>query len=255
MIDLQTFILPNIDNGPRDVQTFTNMARSLVKKGVHSVVATPLFWEESDVTRHELILYASAANDWLEEALIPLRVLPGQLVPASPQLLKNYEKQKLLTLNHTDKYLLMSLPYHTLPTNLDSVLYDLQLQGIVPILQAPERHPVFQQHPDKLYGLVKKGFVTQLSAGSILGLNGKQARKSASTFIKHRLAHVIASGVDKRTYWDYSLSKAYDVISDQYGTGQLYTFMENAEAVIEGMALEMEEPEAVKRGKIFKLWA
>lgn len=32
MIDLQTFILPNIDNGPRDVQTFTNMARSLVKK-------------------------------------------------------------------------------------------------------------------------------------------------------------------------------------------------------------------------------
>ncbi|TYR78838.1 capsular biosynthesis protein [Priestia megaterium] len=256
MIDIHTYILPNIDSGPKEVQGFLNMARSLVKCGVTSVVATPVFdCMDSTFSRHELFLYASAANDWLDDSLIPLRVLPGQLIPVSSHLLQHYKEKQLLTLNHTDKYLLLSLPNEDVSPYLEQVLYDLQLQGIVPILQSPECYPAFRDDPEKLYDLVKQGVITQLNAGSILGLNGKKERKAAFTFMKHRLAHVIASGANGKNYWDYSLSKAYDVISDEYGTSRLYTFMENAEAIVDGRAVRREEPEAFRRMRLFKLWA
>jgi len=110
VIDIHTYILPNIDSGPEEVDGFLKMARSLADQGVQSVVATPLYDSDQEFMKHHLFLYVNAANELLTNSYIPLRVLPGQLVPLSPQLLRNYERNQLLTLNHTDKYLFLSLP-------------------------------------------------------------------------------------------------------------------------------------------------
>ncbi|MFE0623401.1 tyrosine-protein phosphatase [Priestia aryabhattai] len=255
MIDIHTYILPNIDSGPEEVDGFLKMARSLADQGVQSVVATPLYDSDQEFMKHHLFLYVNAANEWLTNSCIPLQVLPGQLIPLSPQLLRNYERNQLLTLNHTDKYLFLSLPEYDISPYFEKTLYDLLTKGVVPIIRSPECHPIFRDHPERLYELVKKGVLIQLSAASILGLNGKKERKAACTFIKYRLAHVIASGVHARNYHDYSLSKAYDYISDMYGASELYFFIENAEAIIDGRPVHQLEPEPMKKFSLFKLFS
>jgi protein-tyrosine phosphatase len=255
VIDIHTYILPNIDSGPEEVDGFLKMARSLADQGVQSVVATPLYDSDQEFMKHHLFLYVNAANEWLTNSYIPLQVLPGQLVPLSPQLLRNYERNQLLTLNHTDKYLFLSLPEYDISPYFEKILSDLLTKGIVPILRSPECHPIFRDHPERLYELVKKGVLVQLSAASILGLNGKKERKAALTLIKYRLAHVIASGVHARNYHDYSLSKAYDYISDMYGASELYFFIENAEAIIDGRPVHQLEPEPMKKFSLFKLFS
>lgn len=66
---------------------------------------------------------------------------------------------------------------------------------------------------------------------------------------------MIASGVHARNYHDYSLSKAYDYISDTYGASELYFFIENAEAIIDGRPVHQLEPELMKKFSLFKLFS
>ncbi|MCJ7992231.1 hypothetical protein MUB15_28685 [Priestia sp. OVS21] len=46
MVDLYTHILPNVEKGPRDVNAFLTMAKSLVNQGVKNVVASPLITDK-----------------------------------------------------------------------------------------------------------------------------------------------------------------------------------------------------------------
>jgi len=125
VIDIHTYILPNIDSGPEEVDGFLKMARSLADQGVQSVVATPLYDSDQEFMKHHLFLYVNAANEWLTNSYIPLQVLPGQLVPLSPQLLRNYERNQLLTLNHTDKYLFLSLPDYDVSPYFEKILSEI----------------------------------------------------------------------------------------------------------------------------------
>jgi protein-tyrosine phosphatase len=56
-----------------------------------------------------------------------------------------------------------------------------------------------------LYKFVKKRAVIQLSSDSIIGKNGKPAKKAAMQFLEHNLAHVIASGASLDNYEEHSL--------------------------------------------------
>ena len=72
MIDIHTYILPNIDSGPEEVDGFLKMARSLADQGVQSVVATPLYDSDQEFMKHHLFLlyqtqliHLDDTNQWL----------------------------------------------------------------------------------------------------------------------------------------------------------------------------------------------
>lgn len=76
MVDLYTHILPNVEKGPRDVNAFLTMAKSLVDQGVKNVVASPTY-NGQDLEKQNIMLYVEAANKHLRHAFIPLTILPG----------------------------------------------------------------------------------------------------------------------------------------------------------------------------------
>ena len=47
---------------------------------------------------------------------------------------------------------------------------------MIPIIVHPERNAELIERPDKLYKLVSKGALTQVTAGSLLGKFGKKSK-------------------------------------------------------------------------------
>ncbi|MCZ8493381.1 tyrosine-protein phosphatase [Priestia megaterium] len=253
MIDIHTFVLPNFSKGPKDSETFIHIAKILVKQGVNHAVATPVLNSEAQVKAKEAVGdQVATANQHLQSLSIPLEILPGQKVCASTQVLRLYTES--LTINNTNKYLMIDLPDEGVISQFQHIIYKLQLKSIVPIISEPERSSFILDNPQKLYQFVKNGAIIQLSAASILGQNGRKAKRAAFQFIEHGLAHVIASGVTAQTFKTYGLQQAYDVLSKRYGSRTIYMLKENAESIIRGEALYKERPERIKQTKFLGIF-
>ncbi|MCT9857025.1 tyrosine protein phosphatase [Priestia megaterium] len=253
MIDIHTFVLPNFSKGPKDKDTFIHIAKMLANQGVTHAVATPTINNEVPVESKEAILnQINIANRHLKELSIPLKILLGQKLRSSKQILSLYTES--LPINNTNKYLMMDLTEEGSITQFEDIIYKIQLNEVVPIISEPEMCSLILDNPQKLYQFVKNGAIIQLSAASILGQNGRKAKRAAFQFIEHGLAHVIALGVTAQTFNTYGLQLAYDVLSKRYGSRTVYTLKENAESIIRGEALNKERPERIKQTKFLGIF-
>ena len=177
MIDLHCHILPGIDDGAQTVTDSLAMAKQAVSEGIHTIVATPHHQNGKYVNEHDSIIYqVGQLNDELKQNEIPLKILPGQEVRLYGDLLEDYEAGKIVTLNETNKYILIEFPSNHVPRYAEQLLYELRVKGMIPIIVHPERNAELIERPDKLYDLVSKGALTQVTAGSLLGKFGKKSK-------------------------------------------------------------------------------
>jgi protein-tyrosine phosphatase len=97
------------------------------------------------------------------------------------------------------RYVLLELAANSVPPMFDQPLYRAQLDGWIPIIAHPERNLVFQQRPDLLAELVRNGARTQVTAASLNGEFGREARAAAEAFLDRRLVHFIATDAHNAT--------------------------------------------------------
>jgi protein-tyrosine phosphatase len=153
-----------------------------------------------------------------------------------------------------ETYMILTIPEQEEPAYLEQLLYEIQLNGILPIISQPECHTYFLENKDVFYKIVKKGAIVQLSSDSIIGKNGKPAKKAAMQFIEHNLAHVIASGASLDNYKQHSLRQAYDVIAKEKGAETSQLLMQNAEATFNGQGIQTLPPERIKKTKFLGIF-
>jgi len=83
------------------------------------------------------------------------------------------------------------------PQDLDSLIYELGLRGITPILAHPERAFFMLENPDRVKAFVDKGVPLQVNAGSLLGRYGPASAKFAQEMLDRRQAHFLATDSHK----------------------------------------------------------
>ncbi|MEI4829857.1 CpsB/CapC family capsule biosynthesis tyrosine phosphatase [Bacillus sp. FJAT-53711] len=255
MIDLHCHILPGVDDGAKTAADSVEMAKAAVAEGIHTIVATPHHQNGKYVNERMHILHqVKQLNGLLQEKDINLTVLPGQEVRLYGEMLKDYENNKIVTLNETNKYILIEFPSNHVPRYAEQMLYELRVKGIIPIIVHPERNAELIEHPDKLYNLVSKGVLTQVTAGSLLGNFGKKIKKFSLQLIEHNLTHMIASDAHNTTTRGFHLQAGYDVIKKEFGTNTLMHFKENPYLFISGKSIYKEDPEQIRRKKIFGIF-
>ncbi|GAB1772408.1 CpsB/CapC family capsule biosynthesis tyrosine phosphatase [Priestia megaterium] len=245
MIDIYTHMLPRVEGRK---QQFIDAARYLVNQGVKAV-ATTLDKE----TNTSLFLYVKEANQTLKDNNIPLTIVEGMEVVADRRFAESYQRRDAI-LASNEKYIVLTIPKEEEADYLKQLIYDIQLNKIVPIISEPECHPYFLKNKNTLYKFVKKGAIVQLSSDSIIGKNGKHAKKAAMQFIERNLAHVIASGASLDNYKQHSLRQAYDVITKEKGAETSQLLMQNAAAAFNGQGVHMLPPERIKKTKFLGIF-
>lgn len=208
MLDIHSHILPDLDDGPAALEEAVEMAREAVRAGVSGVVATPHafspFFEVSPLARDMALARFSRE---LEGAGVSLPVFPGFECYAVENLVERIEAESAYLMptdllgNGKCRYVLLELGAGNPVECLDSLLFDCQLQGIVPILAHPERIPEVRRNPRAIEPFVRKGGEIQITAGCLTGIRQMRSRRVCEFLLKNELVAYIAS--DAHCQQDY----------------------------------------------------
>lgn len=254
MIDIHSHILPGIDDGAQTIEDSIKMAKTAVNEGITSIIATPHHKNNQfNNLKSSILTKVNELNSVLKQENIPLTVLPGQEVRIYGEVIEDYNKEEILTLNHT-KYLFIEFPSSSVPRYAERLLYDLQTEGIIPIIVHPERNKELQEKPDLLYQFVKSGALTQVTASSVVGYFGKNVKKFSEQLIEYNLTHFIASDAHNIHNRTFKMAEALDMIEANYGMDYIYLFKENAQFLVEDKNIIKEIPERIKRKKFLGIF-
>ncbi|WP_223701269.1 tyrosine-protein phosphatase [Sutcliffiella deserti] len=255
MIDIHCHILPSVDDGAKHMTESIEMARAAVQQGITTIVATPHHNDGKYLNiKTEVLEKVNELNARLKKEAIDLTILPGQECRITGELLDQYEKGEVLTLNNTGKYLFLELPSNQVPMYTEKLVYDMQMKGLVPIIVHPERNSELIESPEKLYQLVKKGACTQVTAASVAGKFGKKIKKFSLDLIESNLVHFIASDAHNIKNRTFVMKEAYEIIRKEFGQDVTYMLMENSELLVEGQTIIKEIPERIKKKKLLGLF-
>jgi protein-tyrosine phosphatase len=193
MIDLHCHILPGIDDGAGDLETSLAMARTFVADGVLIVACTPHILPGLYHNSGPQIRDATAKlQQLLIERGIPLRLTTGADNHVIPGFLSELRSGKLLSLADS-RYVLVEPPHHVAPPRLEELFFNLITANYVPILTHPERLTWINSAYASMERLYTAGAWFQVTAGSLSGDFGRNARYWAERLLDEGKVHLLAT--------------------------------------------------------------
>jgi protein-tyrosine phosphatase len=252
MIDIHHHCLPGVDDGPRELSEAADMCAAAAEEGIETIVATP------HVLRGR---WPSFSRKELESRLFELQERVGKTprILLGSEYFFSHDMAELLragTAVHplaAGRYVLLELPSNSVPPMFNQPLYRAQLEGWLPILAHPERNTVFQSSPDTLAALIEHGLRVQVTATSLTGAFGPQARHAAEVFLRRGMVHFIATDAHNQDKRPPRMQEALAALREIAGepAAQALT-VENPRAVVENRPLPYEpEPEEVRSPGLF----
>jgi protein-tyrosine phosphatase len=194
MFDLHNHSLPGLDDGARNWEESLAMARMAVEDGIEGVVCTPHWARGSfENNRRNTLSAVAVFREKLETSRVPLKIYPGAEIRLDLDLPAALASGEILTVNDNRRFVLIELLPEILPQNLENLFWDLQVQGIRPIISHPERNPALLRDPERLFQWTEMGILTQVTAASLLGSFGETVKRFTVLLLEHRMAHIIAT--------------------------------------------------------------
>jgi protein-tyrosine phosphatase len=217
MIDLHCHILPGLDDGAADLSISIAMANAFVADGVTVVACTPHILPGLYHNTGPQIRQATAhLQHTLHKEGIPLGLVSG----ADNHIVQGFTAElrsgHLLSLADT-RYVLVEPPHHVVPPRLEDLFFNLLVGGYVPILTHPERLTWIKAHYQAIQRLVQAGVWMQVTAGSLAGAFGRNARYWAERMLDEGCVHILATDahdVDRRPP---NLRLGYEIAAKRVG--------------------------------------
>lgn len=254
MIDLHCHLLPGIDDGSKNMNTSLKLAREAVEDGVTHALLTPHHMNGIYINhKKNVIRETSFFQDKLIKNNIPLVVFPGQEVRINGDLFQALDNDDILFADEYGHYLMLEFPDDDVPTYTLPMIYQLNLRGITPIIVHPERNTKIIEHPDILLELLKRGCLSQVTAGSYVGVFGKKVEKFSERLIGHDQVYVFSSDAHALPGRNYEMKNAFKKLKKEYGAECVSQFKRNAKRIINGDNVTPNKFKKIKKHR-FKLF-
>jgi protein-tyrosine phosphatase len=193
LIDLHTHLLWDWDDGPDDRAQALAMCRMAEKDGTTAVCLTPHLFRANRHGDDLGILHERMVE--FDEAMrgsgVGLEFHWGAEVFVHAEVVRAVERYRF-TIDQTS-YVFLEFAADGVPVGAANMLAQLLSKGFVPIISHPERNRGFAARPELLYEFVTMGCAAQVTAASLTGEVGKEAREAAGLFMVHNLVQFIAS--------------------------------------------------------------
>lgn len=244
--DIHCHLLPGIDDGAPNWSVALEMARLAVAEGIDTIVATPhqlgLYLENTADRIHRIVAETQIR---LNEAQIPLIVLPGADVRLREDLIQLVEQRQVLTAGDHFAHLLLEVPpeLSLFPGTLLDRLRDL---NITPILTHPERNHISASHLEFVRRWVSHGGLVQITAGSVTGQFGETARGFTRTLVREGLVQLVATDAHNVTRRPPQIREAAALLARWAGSAAAHAMtISNPRAVANGHPVSCPSPPPV----------
>lgn len=255
MLDLHCHILPGVDDGAKTIDDSIEMAKLAVNEGITHVLATPHHKNRNWNNEKEKVIHlVNELQNELNELGLPLTIFPGQEVRIYGEIIQDIEEDNILFTDEQNQYLLIEFPTQNIPTYTERLFYDLESNGITPIIVHPERNREILEHPNRLKSLVDKGALAQLTAASYTGGFGKQIQKLSDQLLEANLVHFFASDAHNVTNRSFHMREAYEKLEKDFGKETLKTFQQTTKDLLNGDTVIAPTASLVKKKKFFGLF-
>ena len=199
MFDLHSHILPGLDDGAKTIEESMKMLRVAAEDGIKGMATTPHGKDVRESGTLDLVSeHVETLNRLAGEETLDIKIYVGMenhLTLDLPELVANGAGFPI----NSGPYILVELPFDSLPDYTDEVLTRLQEQGLTPLIAHPERQADIMRDPLIMWDLVGRGMLGQVTSTSILGRFGPEARDTAEILLKKGWVHVISTDCHKPT--------------------------------------------------------
>ena len=243
MVDIHHHLLPGLDDGATDFEASLAMARMAAEDGITHVVATPHANHRYPFDRERNEEMIAELRATLAREGVAMTLGTGCDFHLSYDNIRDARQNPhRYTINGLN-YLLIELPDHAIPPQLDESFYELRVAGMTLILTHPERNPTLQRNADRLKHWVEQGMLVQVTTSSVVGQMGSTAEKMAHKLLSDRWVHFLATDAHNVTRRPPKMRAAHDAVAAKYGTEYAKAIcVDNPLAVFEGRALPPQEP-------------
>ncbi len=197
MIDIHCHLLPDIDDGARNLDQALAMARAAVDDGIEFSVMTPhIHPGRYENTRTRIDLRVQNFRNALQAEKIPLEIGMAAEVRLAPEILQLIEQDEIPfygTMDDGCRLMLLEFPHSNIPPGSDKFVERLLAQKIRPVIAHPERNKDVIRDLRKLEPFIEMGCMLQLTASSVAGRFGKDAHRRALQILEFDVFKVLAS--------------------------------------------------------------
>jgi protein-tyrosine phosphatase len=244
-LDLHCHILPAWDDGPKTLEGVLAMLERARQSGIDTIVATPHVGRAFKGVEHDASLIPQGVEKLqaeLDSRGIGIKILPGaEILLGSVDLLGDKGISLHWTVANNQKYALVESPYRSWPDFGNNLLYQLMLRGVRPIIAHPERYMDVQKDIARIEHAVTQGALLQITAGSILGHNGKEMQVCSQRLLDAGWVHVVASDAHNGDHaWP---GEAIEAVEKRIGGARARQIFEtNPRAIIDGKPIPTQIP-------------
>lgn len=176
-----------------DLEVAVRMAEMAAADGVSVMVATPHFREEHmERGMPEIAEGVQRLNEVLAERGVEVEVVGGAEVAMSERLPELARRGLLPTLGG-GSHVLVELPIASYALYAEQVLFELELQGVTPVLAHFERSAGLLEGSIEAEDLVERGYLLQVNCENLLGRRTPEVTALARRLVRDGLAAVLAS--------------------------------------------------------------
>lgn len=248
MIDFHTHLLPNIDDGSRNLEETLEILDKQEAASIKQIIATPHFYPDQKLEtfvekRREA--YLSIEED-IARRQMEVRLGAEVLLSVDTYQLEDLEA---LCVEGTH-YMLVELPYsHWSDWVYTSIEKLIVAKGLIPILAHVERYDTVYENPNVLLPFLEMGCLLQANAISLHPESSR--RKLTLGLAKHGFIHLLGSDVH-RSGGLHSVDIGYQTLREKVGSDYVDYMLEIGRTILKDGRVEPKGYKPFK--KLFGKW-
>jgi protein-tyrosine phosphatase len=224
VIDTHCHLLPELDDGPRDLAEALELARELSAAGVSAVVCTPHLNRRFPVAEEAARAQLIRLKDALEHAGVELELTLSAEV--GPNAAIETDGDELRRRAIAGRFLLVELEPAT-PASFVGLCTDrLDELSLVPVFAHPERCRAIQRDTSALADVRARGGLVQVVATSLAGSWGSSVGRAAWSFVASGRADLVAS--DSHRPGRQRLARVLAALAERAGAASAQRLTETA---------------------------
>lgn len=247
MIDIHSHILPNIDDGARNIKETIQLMKEAEKVGFKAIISTSHYKEGYyETATPERELWMNLIYQKLKEEDINLQLYLGNEIHLSENIISLLEEGKASTINDTS-YVLFEMSLNEEPLNLYNIVYEMLQCKLTPILAHPERYTFAQEDPELIYDLIKQGVLMQCNYASIIGYYGKKAQLLIEKMLENKMVHFLGSDVHRTNTIYPKIPEILTQLTKLIGEEEIEKLTTtNPKLALQNKRIEIEEPNKIE---------
>lgn len=211
-VDMHTHIIPNVDDGSKDMEMTREMLRIAYDEGIRTIYATPHFGSGKEKYDRDYLMeqYEKVREEAKKTGEEGIEVYLGNELYYRSDTIEQLKAGNALTINKS-KYILVEFPVNIRYNDLYAALQKMVIAGYRPILAHLERYFCLYKKYDDLYAIKKLGVALQINTDSVLSRfdsNAMFCRK----LIRERYVDFIASDAHSVSWRPPCMESAVNVL-------------------------------------------